>query len=209
MLRDKIFRLSHFKIAYDKNKIVVGLSNLEELKHVSLSEQNPEIFGCNEEINPMKEKLIKLRRENELMQNQIEFKTLQLAQTNDLLERIAGYLRELKLRLPAGKNNFNEQIDHFSNEIKQHHSTGLWNEFKLRFADVHTGFYDRLISEYPALTETDLRLCALIKLKMSTKEIAYVIHQPVNSVKVARNRLRKKLRITDASNSLLTLLAGF
>ena len=192
-----------------KNKIIAGLIDLEELKPVSLSEQNPERFGYSEEINPMKEILLKLRRENELMQNQIEFKTLQIAQTNDLLERIYGYLHELKFRLPTGKNNYNEQIDHFSNEIKQHHSIGLWNEFKLRFADVHTGFYDRLIAEYPALTETDLRLCAFIKLKMSTKEIAYVIHQPVNSVKVARNRLRKKLRITDHSHSLLILLAGF
>jgi hypothetical protein len=192
-----------------KNIIVAEFIGQEDLKTVFLGEQNPVMFEYREEINSMKDILIRLTRENELMQNQIEFKTLQIARTNDLLERIAVYLREVKFKLPSGKNNYIEQIDNIGNEIKQHHSIGLWNEFKLRFADVHPGFYDRLIAEYPALTETDLRLCAFIKLKMSTKEIAYFIHQPVNSVKVARNRLRKKLRIIDASQSLLTLLAEF
>jgi hypothetical protein len=192
-----------------RNLIAAEFIDMGELKAVFLSGQNPVIFEYNEEIKFIKDKLIKFEREKELMQNQIEFKTLQIAQTYDLLERIAGCLHEVKFILPACANNFNNRIDHFCIEIMQHQSIGIWNEFKLRFADVHTGFYDRLIAEYPYLTETDLRLCAFIKLKMSTKEIAYVIHQPVNSVKVARNRLRKKLRITDASQSLLTLLAAY
>jgi len=153
--------------------------------------------------------LTQLRTENKSLSNQIQFKTLQGARCNDFMIELSKNLNELSKSIPDDKVSCLKLIAKCTGQLKQHLNNGIWEEFKLRFADIHTDFYDKLIRQYPALSESDLRLCAFIKLKMSTKEIADVINHPVNSVKVSRNRLRSKLQIEDSSESLLYFLAKY
>ena len=61
----------------------------------------------------------------------------------------------------------------------------------------------------PDLTLGELRLCALIKLNMNTKDIASINNITINGVKVARYRLRKKLGLNDASDNLSDFLANY
>ena len=75
-----------------------------------------------------------------------------------------------------------------------------WEEFEVRFQEVYTGFYKNLRERYPDLTNNEVRLCAFFKLNMTTKEIAAITYQSLNSIKVARYRLRKKLDISKEEN---------
>lgn len=77
---------------------------------------------------------------------------------------------------------------------------GEWNEFQYCFEKVHPGFYTRLAAAHPTLTEKDRRLCALLALGLSTKEIATLTNIEVRSVEANRNRLRKKLGLDPADN---------
>lgn len=74
-----------------------------------------------------------------------------------------------------------------------HISDNATDEFKHYFDKVHPDFYFELETRYPDLTARDIRLCALLMLGLSTKEIAAITYREVRSVESARNRLRKKL----------------
>jgi len=75
-----------------------------------------------------------------------------------------------------------------------------WEEFQHYFEEVHSGFFDALKTEYPALTPNELRLAALAKLNLSIKETATIMGITPNSVKTARYRLRKKLKMETEEN---------
>lgn len=70
-----------------------------------------------------------------------------------------------------------------------------WKEFELYFNDLYSGFYDKLKNDYPDLTNNELRVCSLAKLRLSGKEIAEILFLSVDSVKSARYRIRKKLNL--------------
>ena len=78
-------------------------------------------------------------------------------------------------------------------------------DFELRFKEVNAGFYESLNQMYPDLTPNEVRLCAFLKLNMSTKEISSITHQSVKSINMARFRLRKKLDI-DRDENLISFL---
>lgn len=67
-----------------------------------------------------------------------------------------------------------------------------WNEFELYFRRVDKGFFENLEVRYPGLTPNEKRLCALIRLNLTTKEIATMTSRTVNSVNTAKTRLKQK-----------------
>jgi DNA-binding CsgD family transcriptional regulator len=150
-----------------------------------------------------------LKLSNANLKYQLHYRTLQSIHCGNLLKDLLKNLQAIDQTLPSELKNCHVCIEHCISQLKLNLNTKMWTEFRFRFADVHTDFYDGLLNNYPVLTEHDLRLCALIKLKMSIKEIASILNQPVNSVKVARKRLRKKLNLAHQSKSLIHLLASF
>ena len=75
-----------------------------------------------------------------------------------------------------------------------------WEEFEARFVAVNKSFYETLTTQYPNLTAGDLKLCALIKLNFSSKEMAQLLGISVESTHTFRYRLRKKLNLTREVN---------
>lgn len=74
------------------------------------------------------------------------------------------------------------------------------NIFEKYFNAIHDGFYDRLSQKHPNLTQNEMKLCAYVKLNLSTKEIATHINIAPSSVEVARYRLRKKMNLESDTN---------
>lgn len=83
-----------------------------------------------------------------------------------------------------------------------------WEEFEHWFRQVHTGFYSTLKEKYPELSESELKVCALLRLKMSSKDIARVMNVQPPSVDIYRHRIRKKLDLPGEEN-LSTFLGQF
>ena len=71
-----------------------------------------------------------------------------------------------------------------------------WEEFETRFVAVNESFYQRLQEKFPKLTQRDLKLCALIKLNFSSKEMAKLLGISIESAHTSRYRLRKKLNLS-------------
>jgi len=77
--------------------------------------------------------------------------------------------------------------------------------FERAFDEVHEDFLNKLKTKYPTLTPTELRMCAFLKMNISTKEIAPLMNISVRGVEICRYRIRKKLCI-DRNTNLTTLL---
>jgi tetratricopeptide (TPR) repeat protein len=72
-----------------------------------------------------------------------------------------------------------------------------WENFKMHFVKVHPHFFKKLKQHSSELTEENLRMCAYIKMRMTTKQIAQLLHVIPNSIITNRYRLKKKLQLAD------------
>ena len=85
-------------------------------------------------------------------------------------------------------------------DINKNSEQDIWPEFEIRFKETHADFYKNLTTRFPNLTPNELKLCAFLKLNMSTKEISELTNQNPDSLKIARHRLRAKLGLSRPVN---------
>jgi len=83
----------------------------------------------------------------------------------------------------------------------------VWQEFETRFENVYESFYKKLNLQFPELTPGEKKLCAFLRLNLSSKDIAALTFQDPKSVDMARYRLRKKLNLKQEEN-LIDYLAN-
>ena len=122
-------------------------------------------------------------------------KTMLINQKNQLLEKLISELEQLKKSDVSSATIHNLQM-----ELKQELSPNAWKEFELSFNEVHPGFQQRLLENYPELTPAERRLCSFVRLDMNTREISSLSGQSIKSIEVARTRIRKKLNIPHENN---------
>jgi len=92
-------------------------------------------------------------------------------------------------------------------EIKQSSDDKLWKEFSIRFNETNNEFYEKLLIQFPDLSQNELKLCAYLRLNMSTKEIAELTGQRIETIGTARYRLRKKFYLTNSESNLVMFLS--
>ena len=143
--------------------------------------------------------------ELEQKNKEITTKTLYLQQKNKLLADIVDRLEKAKHLFRTSNQPIIDQIIH---ELTQSTKDNSWEEFELRFEQVHTGFFKKLNERFPNLSPTEKRLCAYLKLNMNSKEIAALTHTTVGNVEQARFRLRKKMGLHGTDINLLSFIEG-
>jgi len=84
-----------------------------------------------------------------------------------------------------------------------------WIDFETRFNKVHPEFLENLKIDFPKLTQNEKNLCCFLLLNMSSKDICAITYQSLESVKMARIRLRKKLNLTNTKEDLAAFLANY
>jgi DNA-binding CsgD family transcriptional regulator len=83
-----------------------------------------------------------------------------------------------------------------------------WEQFAQHFDHVHSDFLKNIKLSYPNLSPHELKLCAYLRMNLSSKEIAQLESISVRGVEIGRYRLRKKLKISTEIN-LFDFLLGF
>ena len=71
-----------------------------------------------------------------------------------------------------------------------------WENFTKHFDRVHSDFVVKLKEKHPAISGNELKLCAYLRMNLSTKEIAQLMNISVRGVEISRYRLRKKLNLS-------------
>lgn len=149
-----------------------------------------------------KSEMIRLGRKLEQTNKELATYVLYLMKKNEFILTIIDKLK--KARLGAKVEN-KKLLSELISELTSSTNMVSWEEFEVRFQEVYTGFYKNLRERHPDLTNNEVRLCAFFKLNMTTKEIAAITYQSLNSIKVARYRLRKKLDISKEENMIAFL----
>lgn len=103
-------------------------------------------------------------------------------------------LESLRQRIKnnLGEKGNGEMIEKY---FKQFESNGDWEEFQMRMENVHPTFNKRLAELHGNLTANEKRLCSLVRLNLTIKQIATLQNNSPESVNKARYRLRKKLQL--------------
>ena len=164
-----------------------------ELKNTLLSQEK---LAAELENKQLKEK--QLQNELELKGSSLTRSALHLVQKNELLDNLREHLKKIRRspteEIPGKVKKLIKTIDlNFSLDDD-------WQEFESIFQQVHTSFFDQLKLLYPDLTPSEIRLCAMIRLNLHSKEIATIMSISNDSLRIARYRLRKKLGLKKGAN---------
>ncbi|GAA0884789.1 hypothetical protein GCM10009120_33870 [Sphingobacterium siyangense subsp. cladoniae] len=134
-----------------------------------------------------------LKQELSLKQKELTSYTLNLIRNNQFLEELRD---ELKGMVKDERRDQKRQMQKLVLQINENITQGIhWKEFMGTFEKVHHSFFEKLIQRFPDLTAADMRLIALLKINLNNIEIAVLLGISQDSLRVARHRLRKKLRL--------------
>jgi len=154
-------------------------------------------------------KIVELK--NEALKNEVKLKSKQLANSAMALVKKNETLMELKNELVQHKNGFDNYYS-YKNLLKKVDNSiahkDEWKIFEHNFNQVHEEFFNQLKKQFPELTPKDLKLCAYIRMNLSTKEIAPLLNISVRGVETHRYRLKSKLNLNNG-NSLGSFLRNF
>jgi DNA-binding CsgD family transcriptional regulator len=137
-----------------------------------------------------------MRINNERLEQDIDSKnrelaisTMSLVKKNEFLARIKSDLKQV--------NQKDQKLDNVLKTINKNlNNTDDWSLFEEAFNNADKDFLKKIKSKHSALTPNDLRLCAYLRLNLTSKEIAPLFNISTRSVEVKRYRLRKKMDLS-------------
>jgi len=149
------------------------------------------------EIEKKEKEVIKLRNQNleaeiGYMDKELANLTMNIIQRGEALGKIKEGIKDTEL-----KSNF-KQLTRIIRSAEQ--TNDDWEKFNIHFNHANENFFLRLKKEHPDLTQKELQLCAFLRMNLSSKEIAQLMHVTAKAVEVSRYRLRKKLKIDPEIN---------
>ncbi len=137
---------------------------------------------------------------------ELSINLMALLKKNDLIAEVSQKLAQLE-KVP-GSTDIKDAVIKLNHEIKQSSDDRLWQEFSVQFKETNSEFYSNLLKKYPELSQSELKLCAYLRLNMTTKEIADLTGQSIETLGKARYRLRKKFGLTNTESNLVTFLSN-
>jgi DNA-binding CsgD family transcriptional regulator len=152
-----------------------------------------------EQHEAREKELIKLR--NEKLANEVEHKSKELASSTMSFIRKNEFLMELKTIIEKHKTELGSRYpDKYYNYLNKKIDENIsnqddWQIFENNFERAHDQFFAKMQTSFPDLTPGDLRLCAYLRMNLSSKEIAPLLGISVRGVENHRYRLRKKMNM--------------
>lgn len=166
-----------------------------------LEEYEESIERYNEQQNLLEEEIKNKNKTNTLLEKEIYDKeneqkkiALSIIRKNEILLKLKSEIDILK-QIPDGQIKYADLnilrqlvIENLSVENER-------KSFNKYIKKLNNSFYKNLELEYPGLSENEQKLCSLLRLKLTSKEIASILNISPKSVEVSRYRLRKKMNI--------------
>lgn len=116
---------------------------------------------------------------------------------NRAIENIRATLQEKRRKGTISQHDMAAMLSQLGENAD---GENFWEVYQNNFNLIHHNFFKKLQQAYPALTPADLRFCALLRLNLSTKDIAQFTGLSVRGVESARYRLRRKFNLDEGQN---------
>jgi AraC family transcriptional regulator, chitin signaling transcriptional activator len=169
-----------------------------------LIEENNLLLEFKELENEKQIMLLKnqqLSEDVDVKNRELAASTMSLNSKNELLSYIQ---QDLKNTTESDSKNIKSVISTISKNINKNDS---WSVFQEAFDNADKGFLKKVKELHPTLTSNDLRLCAYLRLNLSSKEIAPLLNISVRSVEIKRYRLRKRMDLDHEQGLVEYILA--
>ncbi len=135
-------------------------------------------------------------------------KALLIGKTQQFLDNLLTELKQFSLELKSvgNRKSLSKIVKIVNAQVKQ----GAWEEFENLYASGNSAFVVNLLAKHPDLTPFDKRLCMLLQMNLTTKEISDITTQSARAIEMARYRLRKKFNLNrdDNLNAYLSQFAS-
>lgn len=139
----------------------------------------------------------KMAYELEIKSKELLADTIKNISISSLKNNIYVELTSIVKELPKTHQN---KLTNLANKIKQTSKLSELDEFNQRFTQIYEGFYYKLREIAPEITPSELNICALIRLNLTSKEIALLTNRTERTVENIRVNIRKKLKLSPESN---------
>lgn len=162
------------------------------------------------EVERTKRRMQETEAKNDQLQTELKHKaselassTMNLIQHNDMLLQLDEDMRSLSeaVRREERKTALTQKVQDIRAMLQAHLNDDKgWEQFEENFNVVYDDFMVNLVREFPNLKKADRKLCAYLKMGLSSKEMASLLNMSVRSIETARYRLRKKLNLEQGDN---------
>jgi AraC family chitin signaling transcriptional activator len=191
-----IIRLSRHR-SLERQRLILEAeeqSRLEQIKEQHRQEliqlEQERLISINEDLkNQLKEKTIELATKAKSNED----KTKMIHSLKEVLDSVEKEPTKLKIKW----KEIQLLLDNFQGDDDR--------VFEMQMNELHQEFFQMIKADFPHLSPSDLRMCAYIRIGLSTKEIADLFQVQPSSAYISRSRLRKKLRL-EAEEDLYSFL---
>ena len=189
---------------------------LDHRKHKMEKQKREEIKAREEfflkqqeeqEKEMMRLKNKKLEAELKMKSNELANSIMNIVEKNEIFNLINNGLSKIIAEQKDEKDDaISKKLRHLQIKIRQNVAQDEhWKKVESNFDVVYEDFFKKLIEIYPDLSKTERKFCALLRMNLSSKEIAQLTNITPRSVEIARYRIRKKMNL-DRNDSLIDLL---
>jgi tetratricopeptide (TPR) repeat protein len=145
-----------------------------------------------------------LEREVEFKQRQLASTALSLAKQTELLAAFRNEIRSII----RGNSDLIEVIKHINRKLAELPCDAIdWTRFDAEFQQTYPQFQSALHAQHPELTKMELKICSLLRLNLTSQEIAQLMCKSERSVEWHRLNIRRKLGLTRNQDVTTTLAA--
>jgi ligand-binding sensor domain-containing protein/DNA-binding CsgD family transcriptional regulator len=184
-----------------KRRYKIKALAVEDAKERELLKKQQELNDIERQKEQEVRQIEEDRMKSELrhINNLLAASTMNLVVKNEFMETIKRELEEVK------RNGKSTEMKQALEKIVREIDITLrlqedWEQFEYHFDQVHGDFLQRLREQFHELTPNEQKLCALLRLNLSTKEISNLMSISLRGVEIARYRLRKKLGLDSGQN---------
>lgn len=141
-------------------------------------------------------------REKDRMMEIMKMQRMQMDRlTDDIVSRLE------KTRLEIKDKTSRDRISEICAELRHSKDEDQWKELSALIPELNSDFVRKLTAKFPELTVNERRLCILLHMNLSTKEISEITRQSTQSINIARTRLRGKLGLTGQPTTIQEFLS--
>ena len=170
------------------NKIYVFYYKRQQNKLIEVNIRKLELIELGNQRELMKVRNEQLQNDIESKNREIAIATMSTLKRNEFLNKIKKDLTDMESLTKVG-----QLIKKINKNLKNNDD---WQYFEDAFNNADKDFFKEIKAKHQELTNNDLKLCAFLRLNLSSKEIAPLLNISVHSVEIKRYRLRKKMNLS-------------
>jgi tetratricopeptide (TPR) repeat protein/DNA-binding CsgD family transcriptional regulator len=187
--------LRHYKLY---TQLRDEVADQETRRAVAATQVRGELERSELERRLLAMKVEQLEQETALKSTQLTSMALHLAQNGELLSRIKEHVVDVAHQeAPAESALATDVLQQIEQVIDRERG---WETFERQFQQVHSDFLYRLSERFPLLSPTELKVCMLLRVNLSSKEIADILCISARTVDTHRTRIRKKIGLPIQAN---------